>query len=151
MCKEPLYHYSHYIHANQWQGVFLLFTLVVPLWRHPVSNIFETHYFILIPIKIYFHGVKTTLFYMFTSVPKKLFQEMTSWSAIISIEAMLNEDCNYEFLSSNNAPIGSQETCNNDMEASWALSKSTTIDSWHLVPLTSHLWLLSIFCSSWFY
>ncbi len=42
---------------------------------------------------------------------------------------MLNEDCNYEFLSSNNAPIGSQETCNNDMEASWALSKSTTIDS----------------------
>jgi hypothetical protein len=21
MCKEPLYHSSHYIHAHQWQGV----------------------------------------------------------------------------------------------------------------------------------
>jgi hypothetical protein len=41
-----------------------------------VSNIFETHRLILILIKIYFHGVKTTLFYMFTSVPKKLFEEM---------------------------------------------------------------------------
>ncbi len=41
-----------------------------------MSNIFETHRLILILIKIYFHGVKTTLFYMFTSVPKKLFEEM---------------------------------------------------------------------------
>ncbi len=88
MCKEPLYHSSHYIHAHQWQGVFLVFTLVVPLWRHMVSNIFETHHLILILIKIYFHCVKTTLFYMFTSVPKKLFEEMASLSATISIKAM---------------------------------------------------------------
>jgi hypothetical protein len=97
-----------------------MFTLIV-LWRHIVSNIFETHHLILIPIKIYFHGVKATLFYMFTSVPKKLFEKMASLSATISIEAMLNEDYNYKFLSSNNVPIGSQEACNNDMEASWAL------------------------------
>jgi len=104
-----------------WQGVFFIFTLVVPLWRHTVSNIFETHRLILIPIKIYFHGVKTTLFYMFISVPKMLFGKMASLNATISIVAMLNEDCNYKFLSSNNASIGSQEACNNDMEASWAL------------------------------
>jgi hypothetical protein len=62
-----------------------MFTLVVPLWRHMVSNIFETDHLILIPIKIYFHGVKTTLFYMFTSVPK-MFEEMASLRATISIE-----------------------------------------------------------------
>jgi hypothetical protein len=134
MCKEPLYHFSHYIHVHQWQGVFLVFTLVVPLWRHTVSNIFEIHRLILIPIKIYFHGVKTTLFYMFTSVPKKLFEEVASLKATISIEAMLNEDYNYKFLSSNNAPIGSQEACNNDMEASWALPSPQllTCDIWYL-------------------
>jgi hypothetical protein len=83
MCKEPLYRSSHYIHAHQWQGVFLVFFLVVPLWRHTVLNIFETHCLILISIKIYFHGVKTNLLYMFTSVPKKLFEEMASLSATI--------------------------------------------------------------------
>jgi hypothetical protein len=34
MCKEPLYHSGHYIHVHQWQGVFLVFTLIVLLWRH---------------------------------------------------------------------------------------------------------------------
>jgi hypothetical protein len=121
MCKEPLYRSSHYIHTHQWQGAFFMFTLVVRLWRHIVSNIFETCHFILIPIKIYFHGVKTTLFYMFISVPKMLFEKMASLNATILVEAMLNEDCNYKFLSSNNAPIRFQEAYNNDMEASWAL------------------------------
>jgi hypothetical protein len=94
---------------------------------------FETHHLILIPIKIYFHSVKTTLFYMFTSVPKKLFEEMASLSATIAIEEMLNEDCNYKFLSSNNVPIEYEKTCNNDREASWALPSPQllTCDIWY--------------------
>ncbi len=98
-----------------------------------MSNIFETHRLILIPIKIYFHGVKKKLFYMFTSVPNKLFEEMASLSPTILVETMLNEDCNYKFLSSNNVPIGSQEASNNDMEASWALPSPQllTCDIWY--------------------
>jgi hypothetical protein len=98
-----------------------------------VSNIFETHHLILIPIKIYFHGVKITLFYMFTSVPKKLFEKMASLRATISIEAMLNEDCNYNFYLPIMHQLDLKKHATMTWKASWALPSPQllTHDIWY--------------------